>query len=205
MRKAKAYRQAAADLRKRGDKAQAALHQEMYIVHRCLGYGQTVLSLNKAMELGGVKPNGHPLFAVANASARWVWFVRDAGWIHDPNGLWRHPASAFISDWSTNPGWDTKRHIGKSKNHNFRFVRAHFPTAMLEERITGRVPIVPPSCLPPGHLSDYTILWEAAWQAAPKDPFLLKRVSREWYVVLAQWDLTEAERLVLEMAAFAGE
>jgi len=65
-------------------------------------------------------------------------------------------------------------------------------------RCRALVPPVPPR-FRPEKLYDYHVLWEAEWQKAPPvDPILLKKVSDNVYVVLAQWDLTDLERAVLE-------
>lgn len=60
------------------------------------------------------------------------------------------------------------------------------------------VPPIPPR-FRPEKLYDYHVLWEAVWEKAPPDdPILLKKVSDSVYVVLAQWDITDVERAVLE-------
>jgi hypothetical protein len=67
------------------------------------------------------------------------------------------------------------------------------------------VPIVPPKQRPAGAdtLASYLLLWEAddwTWQTVPRppgDPALLKHVGGDIYAVVATWDLTELERLVL--------
>ena len=206
LRKARQYRSSSRRLRDEGDTTAAALHKELYIVHRSLAQGKRLLSVNKAMEIGGCKPNGYPTLAIGNAAARWVWFVRDAERILDLDQMWNHPTSAFVSTRAANPGWDKKESIPYyDKGQVFRFVQKHFPVRMSEERIAARVPVVPADLLPPGKLDRYCILWEADWQRAPKDPFLLKRITREWYEIIAEWNLTSIERLVAEMAAFAGE
>lgn len=61
------------------------------------------------------------------------------------------------------------------------------------------VPSIPLHLRPAGNLSEYHILFEAVWTAAPPvDPILLKHVHGYIYTVLAQWDLTDIERSVLE-------
>lgn len=70
---------------------------------------------------------------------------------------------------------------------------------------TSMVPIVPPRHRPAGagDLSSFLVLWEAddwAWSqvpAPPGDPALLRHVGGDIYAVLATWDLTDLERLVL--------
>lgn len=55
--------------------------------------------------------------------------------------------------------------------------------------------------LPPYMGSDYYILWEVdEWKKVPPvDPYLLRRITSNFFVVLAGWNLTELER-----AAMAG-
>lgn len=70
---------------------------------------------------------------------------------------------------------------------------------------SSMVPIVPPKHRPPGTstLDSYLVLWEVEnwmWSAPPMppgDPALLRRVGGDIYAVLAVWDLTDLERLVL--------
>jgi hypothetical protein len=67
------------------------------------------------------------------------------------------------------------------------------------------VPIVPPRHLPRvnADLTKLLTLWEVedwTWgrdPAAPQDPALLQHLAGDLYAVLATWDLTELERLVL--------
>lgn len=62
------------------------------------------------------------------------------------------------------------------------------------------VPTIPPQYLPAGNLKKgkYYIFWEVEdWKAVPKDPILLKRLSKNLFAVLAVWDLTELEQAVL--------
>lgn len=61
------------------------------------------------------------------------------------------------------------------------------------------VPSIPSYLRPSGDLSEYHLLFEPVWEAAlPIDPILLKHVHGYMYAVLAQWDLTDIERSVLE-------
>jgi hypothetical protein len=64
--------------------------------------------------------------------------------------------------------------------------------------VRALVPPVPPQ-FRPENLYEYHVLWDAEWQKAPPvDPILLKKVSDNVFIVLAQWDLTPLERAVLE-------
>ena len=190
----------------RSKDADPSIYGQLAHVYKQLSMGRTVISLTKAMEVAGVRDNGLPVLAVGNADAKWVWFVWDAGMIRDdPYGCcWEHPGVAFVSDHAINPGWNIRNPKGEKRGGTIRFLRTFFPVRP-EGNPRARVPVIPPEHRPKGRLWNYHILWEANWETAPRDPVLLRRISREHFVVMAQWDLTEVERLVLEMAAFGGE
>ncbi len=69
----------------------------------------------------------------------------------------------------------------------------------------AQVPIVPPRHRPRlnADLSKLAVLWEVdewTWMDSPRpsrDPALLQHVGGDIYAVLATWDLSELERLVL--------
>ncbi len=182
---------------------------EILQVYRALERGKKVISVNLAMETAGINKDGSPVLAIANATARWCWFVRAAGRIYDRGaGGWNHPASAFVSDWSVNPGWRNRILCAEraTKGTRFRFLQDFFPVYLPDE-LQARVPMVPPGKMPRKNaaMENYVILWEADWQKAPRDPLLLKRITREYFTVEAEWDLTDVERMLLETAAYAGE
>lgn len=66
------------------------------------------------------------------------------------------------------------------------------------------VPPIPFHLRPNGDASKYFILWEVEkWEEyrsprAPGDPLLLERIAHPIYVVVAQWDLSELEKRILE-------
>jgi hypothetical protein len=71
---------------------------------------------------------------------------------------------------------------------------------------SAMVPIVPPKHRPrrASSLDAYLVLWEVeAWEWSspprpPYDPALLRRIGGDIFAVLATWDLTDLERLVLQ-------
>lgn len=68
------------------------------------------------------------------------------------------------------------------------------------------VPHVPADVRPrTGQLRDWFVLWEveewfdrAQSMTAPTDPLLLEHIDGELYAVLAEWDLTDVERAIME-------
>jgi hypothetical protein len=77
--------------------------------------------------------------------------------------------------------------------------------AYTQEAWAALVPIVPPKHLDRVNmnLDNYLTLWEVdewTWRrdpAPPRDPALLQHLAGDLYAVLATWDLTELERIVL--------
>lgn len=184
----------------------SSMYRQLAHVYKQLSMGRKVMSVNKAMQVAGVKADGLPVLAIANAAARWVWYEYYGGTILDPGASqWDHAAVSFVSDYGHNPRWNQRSSIRATKLDTFRFTRDFFPVRPQGNTHRARVPVVPPEHLPRAKLRNYQILWEADWESAPRDPVLLRRITRDHFVVMAQWDLTEIERLVLEMAAFEGE
>jgi hypothetical protein len=68
------------------------------------------------------------------------------------------------------------------------------------------VPLIPPHLRPADAYRNYFILWEVkVWQrVAPVDPLLLTHVTGHVFAVVAQWDLTPIERLVMNAALRGG-
>lgn len=66
--------------------------------------------------------------------------------------------------------------------------------------IKTMVPKIPASLRPQDDLSKYYVLWEVdEWEIVPpRDPYLLRRITDNMYVVLAGWELTELERAVMK-------
>lgn len=61
-------------------------------------------------------------------------------------------------------------------------------------------PHIPPDVRPHRGIQNYTLIWEALWvKQPPIDPILARRIGNsDFFVVLAQWDLTPVERFVLQ-------
>lgn len=65
-------------------------------------------------------------------------------------------------------------------------------------RSEAQVPLVPVHLRPKRGLANYHILWEAIWsKVPPRDPYLLRRIGGDLWLVVAAWDLTEVERAVM--------
>jgi len=177
----KEYRSA---VRKRHNAEDVAIMQG----YKQLARGLAILSLSRAMKLGGLR-NGLPRLAICRADVPRCWLlartngscefttnrssrmsrrtIRDR--VSLPEGTF--PGIKPADVWSDNQSYDAKSAI---------------------------VPSVPPRLRPRGSLGLYHVLWEAEWtNEPPRDPALLRYLRGDLWAVLATWDLTEIERLVI--------
>ncbi len=92
-----------------------------------------------------------------------------------------------------------------TNEHNSRAAEWHFgiPWKFATEtfswpRATALLPRIPPQYRPDDP-SKYHLLWEANWtEAPPTDPYLLKRIGKDAWLVLAAWELTSVEVSVIK-------
>ena len=88
-----------------------------------------------------------------------------------------------------------------SRDRVFRFDAGSFP--FLAAGKWGQkaiMPHIPPDIRPRRGIENYHVIWEAIWEKVPPvDPILCRRIGKsDFFLVLAQWDLTEVERAVMQ-------
>jgi hypothetical protein len=167
--------------------------EELMAAYKALANNQRVISLPQVMKAAGVQPNTHlPALALAGAAWKDCFFQVDSG-------------AAFYSE----ERWIPWRQRAAGGTAVIRLSRQVFPAETTDESwranykmpgypVKAIVPSIPPP-LRPNNVEKYFILWDAVWTPAPPvDPLLLKRIGRDIFVVVAQWDLTPLERSVLE-------
>lgn len=147
--------------------------------------GAKLLDIEKVFRAGGLHENGLPKLAIAKADKQFCYFHKFFG-----NGC----------GFSGSPRWV----IGKTANivltNIFDFsgfeLRA---TSSWGSRYRTVVPHIPPDIRPlKSYLKDYHILFEVEdWQSYNRDPLLLKRVNRRFFEVIAEWELSELEAMIL--------
>ena len=167
--------------------------EELMRAYRAMALGQRILNLTKVLRGAGVDKQHHPKLAIARAHWKHCHFRVDRGhtffmasdYLHYSNTRWNKdshimlPRDLFPAE-TSNTSWRDGQNLPR------------YPLKAL-------VPSIPAHLRPEGDLSGYHVLWEAVWtSAAPEDPFLLKQVSENVFVVLAQWDLTPLEQSILE-------
>lgn len=145
-----------------------------------LSRGRKVLDLEESFRLAGLNAEGLPHLAITRADQRLVFLsCLNAGEFvfERQENFWRRKAVQAIRGGVLTSDW------GKFRYNNF----------------SAAVPLIPPQHLPKGSLYKYHLLWEVdTWRPEPpRDPILLKQISGNLFVVMAQWDLTELERSVM--------
>lgn len=153
--------------------------------YRELAQGRAIIDLVAAFRETGVNEAGRPRLAVCQAGREWCYYRANSG---ARNGvLFTH---------NTNLLWDrrvTDRSIISVPIEALPGIKDGYG-------LRAMVPIVPPQFRPARKLEDFHILWEAEWQKIPpppRDPMLLKRLRGTLYAVVAVWDLTPLEQLIL--------
>lgn len=157
--------------------------------YRAAARGLPVISLRRCFETAGVfESNGMPKLAIVRSDARECF----CHYSFDPQRL------VF-----------TDSRLGENRG---ALVGAHSVTVPLDEaqwdarpkstwrRASTIVPTIPPRFRPSKRrMAKRHILWEVeSWtREVPKDPALLRHIRGDLWAVLAVWDLTELERLVL--------
>ena len=165
--------------------------------YKALAEGKTLISLTEALQTGGVDEMGRPRLAIARADEEQIQQERGhTGLVRYNPDMWSRVSSA---------------------DRVFEFPEGTLPEitpeqdAMVEPRVYGQkfwdirwtatLPHIPPQYRPPHAMVNYHLLWEAEWRRARgsqrKDPVLLKRIGGDVFAVVAAWDLTELEKLVL--------
>jgi hypothetical protein len=147
--------------------------------------GKILIDIAKIIKAGGVIKPGYPHLAICRAEGKKVrcdYFTDGTVQFKDDLSSWKDK--------------DAVVHI-KTALPSITFNQAWRGSHSLE----APVPMIPPKLRPKILGKEHFILWEVeAWEMLPPtDPYLLRRITKTVFAVLAQWDLTPLER-----AAMAG-
>lgn len=167
--------------------------EELMTAYKALAHGQQIINLPQVIRAAGVQEKTSlPALAIGRATWKDCFFQ-----IQNGRGLYSE--ESFVR----------YREDRDSSTKVVRLAGSVFPaeTTDLAWRQTNGLPRYPvkalvpsiPPHLRPSKLENYFILWDAVWrQSPPVDPLLLKRLSRDIFAIVAQWDLTPLERSILE-------
>lgn len=175
--KLEAYRE---QNRKRNDEE----YQAAEAGYAALAEGTPLISLTEAIRGGGFDEKMRPKLAIARADRKQVHYRQD---------------------WNGTRWFDTSSN-GTQGTENGLAVAIEAPGNSDSRHGYALVPMVPADVRQKvtGQLKDYFILWEVEQWAdkrlstkPDRDPYLLKHIGGDLYAVVAEWDLTPLERLVM--------
>ena len=155
-------------------------------VYHALKQGQRILDIYTAFEQAGFNELLQPRIAIARADGETCYFepsTRRDGNKRISNG------GAIFSIESTQ--WKrTKQEPVRLPEQTFRPL-----VGKSADVLSTSIPQIPPEYYPAHALKNYYILWEVEhWRKEPaRDPLLLRRISKNLFVVLAEWDLSDLE------------
>ena len=154
--------------------------------YRMLAAGTRVINISDAMRAGGE----HPRYRTDAPTLPWL-------------AIARADMTRVQVDRATNGDltFDVPGRAWRRRSATRLLIRDVLPRTGLPRAAQTIVPIIPPEFRPAPALSNYHILWEVEeWRITPpRDPMLLKHLGGPLYAVLAVWDLTEVERMVIGM------
>lgn len=160
--------------------------EDMYTCLSQMRRGRKVIDIFEIMKQAGLNEKEQPKLAIVKASAGTVYFFKKE------KGAGKFTENSY-------------RH--NSHKTDLWLPQNTFPEFKLDEGessiewaspLRTKVPIVPPQFLPKGSLDNYYLLWEVEdWEIMPKDPLLLKRITKNLFAVLGCWDLTPLEQSIM--------
>lgn len=179
-------------LKKKSDEGLTILKSAYYHASK----GHKIIDIYQTMENAGLDKNGWPNLAICRADGTEACYQRrgkGAGLFHHFNqDSWQFSPNRYSVRLPKGVFMDMPLEKWPNESKNFRY---------------AIVPTIPAEHYPTGKLQQYYILWEVEqWHEKsqipipPIDPFLLKRLSRNLFAVLAEWDLTPLERAVIRGA-----
>ncbi len=157
-------------------------------VYACIEQGMQILDLYEVFAKTGTDDNGLPKLAIARADRKEIYLTSYG------NFQYRELKKHKHYHWRT---WVSKLDFSLPRGtftHLRKFER--------NKRYKTKVPTIPVKIHPTDSLKKYYILWEVeSWEeidVMPTDPFLLKRLTKNLFGIVAEWDLTPLEQAIMK-------
>lgn len=155
----------------------APMDLEIQRTYQKIAQGRTVIKALESIKVAGLNEQRMPKLAIVRADHPHVELRMSQ------NG------SATMEA----PG----RHRG-ARGQSFSWPNGSFVGVTNWTMAKAVAPIIPIHLRPKRGLPNYHILWEAEWsRIPPRDPYLLRRIGGDIWLVVAAWDLTEVERAAM--------
>ncbi len=165
--------------------------EELKNLYRHLSEGAKVIDIYEAFKQAGVNEMGEPKLGIAPANCKEIMFVKESlGAGRFAEDRWDRGKTIVSLPSRTFPDWGVE--ITNVEKNWSQIVR---------ETVKAKVPVIPATLLPDSKsLDGYYVLFEVAeWNEVPqkKDPYLLKRINANAFVVLAEWDVSAVELAIM--------
>lgn len=162
---------------------------EIEAIYKRIAKGATVIRALESIRVAGLNAEGLPKLAICRAHVSQCWLhlsTHTATFNSIRNPRSNDTRSMVQVDW---PDFIRDHKVAMKLPAN-----QHMPRYEYE----ARVPLIPVHIRPRRGLANYHILWEAEWtKRYPVDPYLLRRIGGDAWLVVAAWDLTDVERAVM--------
>lgn len=170
-------------------KDETAMDAEIRRAYKEIGQGRMIIRALASIEAAGMFTEGpyvgYPKLAIARADSIWCRVVQNID------------RAEFYSMTPRNPKrWGD---ITESQAHDRRFAVPIAGAHWNRESKGATMPMIPPHLRPKQSIELYHVLWEAEWsrRVPPRDPYLLRRIGGDMWLVVAAWDLTDVERAAM--------
>ena len=161
-----------------------AFDMEVTRIAKLISKGKMIIKAQGSVVSAGLNENRLPKLAIARADAIMCQLY-----------CFRNGSAEMLSRLE-----EGERLSRLSRSRSFKFPADSFPGIDHGKwNVQAIMPHIPPDIRPKRGIQNYHVLWEAVWEKSPPiDPILLRQVGKsDFYMVLAQWDLTEIEREVM--------
>ena len=140
--------------------------------------GNKIIDIFEAFKFAGINDKCEPRLAIARADSKEVYF-------HAEN-----PGTGYFSK----DRWSNYR----IKNEDVKLPDKTFcETWKTTGVIKTAVPMIPVSKRNKD-LKNYYILWDVEkWDQVPKDPLLLKKITKNLFILIDKWNLTKLEQAII--------
>lgn len=157
---------------------QTPMDAEIQRAYEAISKGHVVIQALESIKAAGVDARGYPKLAIVRADKPSVSCSMEN------NG-----SCSFTADGN---------HRG-ARGLKLDLPRDSFPRRdVWLNRVSATTPHIPVHLRPRRGIQNYHILWEAEWGPSPPvDPYLLRRIGGDLWLVVAAWDLTEVERAAM--------
>lgn len=170
-------------------KDETAMDAEIRRTYREIGQGRMIIRALASIEAAGLFTEGPyvgcPKLAIARADST-----------HCELSRWTDRVQMFSMTLAN--GLQRRREIRRSSAQG-RYFDIPMVGSKSERDCAATMPMIPPHLRPKKSLHLYHVLWEAEWnrRVPPHDPYLLRRLTGDMWLVVAVWDLTPVERAAM--------